>query len=52
MSANSRMSAMEAFEKDGTHTMEEPKFVLCSLMACGVGVNLTRGNVVFLMDPW
>lgn len=29
-----------------------PRFILCSLLAAGTGINLTRGNHVFLMDPW
>ena len=28
------------------------RFILCSLKAAGEGLNLTRGNVVFMMDPY
>mmetsp|Transcript_48711 Transcript_48711/g.54492 ORF Transcript_48711/g.54492 Transcript_48711/m.54492 type:complete len:756 (-) Transcript_48711:139-2406(-) len=28
------------------------RFILCSLKAAGVGINLTRANVCFMMDPW
>ena len=29
-----------------------PTVLLCSLRAAGVGLNLTRANHAFLMDPW
>ena len=32
--------------------MRTPRFILCSLHACGTGINLTRGNVVFMLDCW
>lgn len=28
------------------------KIILCSLKAAGVGINLTRANNVFMLDPW
>ena len=31
---------------------ESPRFILCSLLASGTGINLTRGNYAFLMDCW
>ena len=52
MSAQERYDAMEAFDDDGCYHPSKPRFVLCSLHACGTGINLTRGNVVFLLDPW
>lgn len=44
-----RIDAMEAFCSD---SHDSPRFILCSLHACGTGINLTRGNVVFMMDCW
>jgi SNF2 family DNA or RNA helicase len=44
-----RIEAMEDFSMDEE---DSPRFILCSLHACGVGINLTRGNVVFVLDPW
>lgn len=29
-----------------------PRFILCSLMAAGAGITLTRGSWVFLTDQW
>jgi len=29
-----------------------PRFILCSLLASGTGINLTRGNHAYLMDCW
>lgn len=46
MNTQHRMEAMEAFDSKGCDSMEEPQFILCSLHACGTGINLTRGNVV------
>ena len=45
MSAEARLQAMEAFDTQKTDTMKTPRFILCSLMACGTGINLTRGYV-------
>jgi SNF2 family DNA or RNA helicase len=52
MNTDERITAMEMFDTQGCDTPETPRFILCSLHACGVGINLTRGNVVFLMDCW
>ena len=52
MSTDQRVANMEAFDSEGCDSQRTPRFILCSLMACGTGINLTRGNVVFLMDPW
>ena len=43
MSAEARVRAMEIFDTERTDTMQTPRFILCSLMACGTGINLTRG---------
>ena len=51
-SADHRTQAMEIFDTKGTTSMDTPRFMLCSLMACGTGINLTRANVVFMMDCW
>lgn len=54
--ASERQEAMEAFNgdvdmsKDGK--MKGPRFILCSLKAAGVGITLTRANVVFLTSSW
>jgi SNF2 family DNA or RNA helicase len=52
MSAVERIAAMEQFATDGCDSDEEPRFMLCSLMACGTGITLTRANHVFMMDCW
>jgi SNF2 family DNA or RNA helicase len=52
MNPQERIDAMEAFETERCDTMAHPRFILCSLHACGTGINLTRGNVVFMLDPW
>lgn len=52
MSAECRCEAMEAFDTEGCDSMRTPRFILCSMMACGTGINLVRGNIVFMMDPW
>lgn len=51
MSAIERMEAMEAFDSDDDGS---PRFILCSLLACGTGITLTRGNICFMMvrRPW
>jgi SNF2 family DNA or RNA helicase len=51
-SANERIDAMMAFDTERCDSRATPRFMLCSLMACGTGINLTRGNVVFMMDTW
>jgi SNF2 family DNA or RNA helicase len=52
MSADARIDAMEKFDSEGCDSQQTPRFILCSLHACGTGINLTRGNVVFMMDCW
>jgi hypothetical protein len=52
MSADERIDAMEKFDSEGCDSMRTPRFILCSLHACGTGINLTRGNVVLMMDCW
>lgn len=52
MSADKRSENMAKFETERCDSAATPRFILCSLMACGTGINLTRGNVVFLTDPW
>ncbi|GKY94354.1 hypothetical protein MPSEU_000401200 [Mayamaea pseudoterrestris] len=52
MNAQARVQAMKEFEMESTEKKEAPRFILCSLMACGTGISLTRGNVVFILDPW
>ena len=42
-----RRSVVEAFQEDN-----EIEFMLISLKAGGVGLNLTAADHVFLMDPW
>jgi len=51
MDAAARYEAMEDFDTEGCDDMTTPRFILCSLHACGTGINLTRGNVVFMLDP-
>jgi DNA repair protein RAD5 len=46
MSPDERQNSMDRF------TRFSPRFILCSLRAAGVGITLTRANVVFLMHPW
>lgn len=52
MNAEERLDSISKFESPGCTSKEEPRFVLCSLMACGTGINLTRGNHVCLLDVW
>jgi len=47
MNLEARFTAMQALEDD-----PHVRFILCSLKAGGCGINLTRANVVFMMDPW
>eukprot|EP00980_Cylindrotheca_fusiformis_P021353 scaffold8235_cov113-Cylindrotheca_fusiformis.AAC.7 len=42
-----RVELIQQFNADGG-----PRFILCSLLASGTGINLTRGNHAFLMDCW
>ncbi len=48
-SAPERIRAMSQFGSDAPDT---PRFILCSLHAAGTGINLTRGNHIFMMDTW
>lgn len=50
MNAASRIAAIREFSKEDV--TGSPRFILCSLRAAGTGINLTRGNVVFMLDPW
>jgi SNF2 family DNA or RNA helicase len=52
MTREARAEAMAKFDTKGTKSAETPRFILCSLKASGVGINLTRANHVFLMDPY
>mmetsp|Transcript_17617 Transcript_17617/g.26738 ORF Transcript_17617/g.26738 Transcript_17617/m.26738 type:complete len:182 (-) Transcript_17617:300-845(-) len=45
--ASKRIEVIQAFNAEGG-----PRFILCSLLASGTGINLTRGNHAFLMDCW
>lgn len=40
MTAQERIDAMEKFDTEKCDSMRTPQFVLCSLHACGVGINL------------
>ena len=44
-----RIDYIQQFNSDDDAS---PRFILCSLLACGTGINLTRGNHAFLMDCW
>ncbi|KAL7541297.1 hypothetical protein ACHAXR_012040 [Thalassiosira sp. AJA248-18] len=47
--AKKRIAAISAFNSDASGS---PRFILCSLLASGTGINLTRGNYCFLLDVW
>lgn len=49
VSAQNRISRIHQFNSDEPDT---PRFILCSLLASGTGINLTRGNHAFMMDCW
>mmetsp|Transcript_16537 Transcript_16537/g.26860 ORF Transcript_16537/g.26860 Transcript_16537/m.26860 type:complete len:332 (-) Transcript_16537:68-1063(-) len=49
MPAAARLEAMRDLESDEEG---KPRFMLASLLAVGVGVTLTRANVVFMMSNW
>jgi SWI/SNF-related matrix-associated actin-dependent regulator of chromatin subfamily A3 len=49
MSAPQRIKAMNDFN---SNSKDSPRLILCSLMAAGTGINLTRGNWCFMMDSW
>lgn len=52
MNPEQRILAMERFDTERCDSMRTPRFILCSLHACGTGINLERGNVAFMLDPW
>lgn len=47
VSAAKRISNITSFNSD-----QGPRFILCSLLAAGTGINLTRANWCFMMDCW
>jgi len=47
-----RKSAKERFDAIREFQNGKPRVFLVSLKAGGVGLNLTRGNNVYLLDPW
>jgi len=49
VSAPKRIAAISTFNSDDT---DSPRFILCSLLASGTGINLTRANWAFMMDVW
>jgi len=49
MSTDQRVEAMEAFDSDDA---DSPRVILCSLMACGTGISMTRGNLAIIVEPW
>ena len=49
VSAHKRISLIRSFNSNDT---DGPRFILCSLLASGTGINLTRANWCFMMDVW
>ena len=49
MSVKNRMHSVESFNSESN---DSPRIIICSLHAAGTGINLTRGNHVFMMDCW
>ena len=49
VSATRRITNITRFNSDGE---DSPRFILCSLLAAGTGINLTRANWCFMMDVW
>lgn len=49
VSAPKRITAISTFNSDAP---DAPRFILCSLLASGTGINLTRANWCFMMDVW
>ena len=49
MSAEERLVAMQDLQSDEKGS---PRFMLCSLLAVGIRVSLTRANVAIMMDSW
>eukprot|EP00594_Rhizosolenia_setigera_P011544 CAMPEP_0178958718 /NCGR_PEP_ID=MMETSP0789-20121207/11812_1 /TAXON_ID=3005 /ORGANISM="Rhizosolenia setigera, Strain CCMP 1694" /LENGTH=953 /DNA_ID=CAMNT_0020641483 /DNA_START=160 /DNA_END=3021 /DNA_ORIENTATION=+ len=50
VSAQNRITRIQDFNSD--YYEDSPRFILCSLLASGTGINLTRGNYAFMMDCW
>jgi SNF2 family DNA or RNA helicase len=49
MNWEQREEAMTKFSTERCDSFETPRFILFSLMACGTGITLTRGNHVFMV---
>jgi SNF2 family DNA or RNA helicase len=49
MSTKQRQKAMEKFSTNACDSPETPRFILCSMEACGAGITLTRANHVFVV---
>jgi SWI/SNF-related matrix-associated actin-dependent regulator of chromatin subfamily A3 len=49
VSASKRIANITNFNSNG---VDSPRFMLCSLLAAGTGINLTRANWCFMMDVW
>lgn len=49
VAAPTRIEAISSFNSDAP---DAPRFILCSLLASGTGINLTRANWCFMMDVW
>jgi SNF2 family DNA or RNA helicase len=47
--APKRISTISSFNSNDAGA---PRFILCSLLASGTGINLTRANWCFMMDVW
>jgi len=47
--AQKRSNCVHNFNSEAA---DSPRFILCSLLASGTGINLTRGNHAFMMDCW
>ena len=47
--AKRRIQSIQEFNSDKS---DSPRFILCSLLASGTGINLTRANYAFMMDVW
>ena len=48
--AQKRIQRIQQFNSEDA--TESPRFILCSLLAAGTGLNLTRANHAFMMDVW
>lgn len=44
-----RIAVISQFNSDDPAA---PRFIICSLLASGTGINLTRANWCFMMDVW